>query len=273
MSNEKETSTRYIGTCAACGRSIKVRDGKLVHHGYERPGHGYIEGDCFGVHYEPHETSPQCAIDLKPIIEAHIESQKVAIKNVESATSLIDWRKVTLTREENKYAFEAEQKSRIRQIERRIEKLTADRDRLASMVESWTAQPLTTVEEEKAFKRAVQEEKRAERAAARAKKEAEKRARREKREANRLARIKKARAIFDKEASKAENATQFAVALSNGFQRVEKATGSVSMSPMEQAVALGVEELFAKAGIEVWYEHGFYRAINMLAEVKFPRAS
>ncbi len=46
--NPPETSTRFIGWCPICQRDIKVRTG-LVHHGYERPGVGYIIGDCPGV--------------------------------------------------------------------------------------------------------------------------------------------------------------------------------------------------------------------------------
>jgi len=55
-------STRFIGFCAACERRIKVRDKRLVHHGYERPGHGYIVGDCYGVDRAPHELSDAVAV-------------------------------------------------------------------------------------------------------------------------------------------------------------------------------------------------------------------
>lgn len=52
----QETSTRYVGWCPICERDIKVRTG-LVHHGYERPGVGFIIGDCPGVGNPPYETS------------------------------------------------------------------------------------------------------------------------------------------------------------------------------------------------------------------------
>ena len=52
------------GTCAACFRNIKiVRRGEpatgentaMALHGYNRPGHGYIIGKCWGGNHEPYE--------------------------------------------------------------------------------------------------------------------------------------------------------------------------------------------------------------------------
>lgn len=59
-------TARHIGSCPVCVadgalRRIKVRDNKLVHHGYQRPGFGYIVGDCFAVGMAPHELSPDTA--------------------------------------------------------------------------------------------------------------------------------------------------------------------------------------------------------------------
>jgi hypothetical protein len=46
-----------LGTCPVCERSIRVRTGKMVHHGYQRPGSGRIVGDCFAVGRPPYEVS------------------------------------------------------------------------------------------------------------------------------------------------------------------------------------------------------------------------
>src|SRR5262249_20512123 len=40
-----------------CERPIRVRTGKMVHHGYQRPGSGHIVGDCFAVGEPPYEVS------------------------------------------------------------------------------------------------------------------------------------------------------------------------------------------------------------------------
>lgn len=46
------------GECQICQRRFLLDSrGNLVLHGYQRPGHGYIVGDCFGVGYPPWEVS------------------------------------------------------------------------------------------------------------------------------------------------------------------------------------------------------------------------
>jgi hypothetical protein len=49
--------TRYIGRCGVCEGDYKLLSGRLVHHGYRRPGHGYIVGDCFGVARLPYPAT------------------------------------------------------------------------------------------------------------------------------------------------------------------------------------------------------------------------
>ncbi len=53
----KTTAAKTIGFCAICERDIKLKDGRLVHHGYKRPGDGFIHGDCLCVHEEPYERT------------------------------------------------------------------------------------------------------------------------------------------------------------------------------------------------------------------------
>lgn len=45
------------GTCQACFRSQQTANGLLVLHGYRRPGHGYIIGNCYAMKYPPFEVS------------------------------------------------------------------------------------------------------------------------------------------------------------------------------------------------------------------------
>jgi len=65
----RELSTRYIGWCPVCERDIKVRDDVLVHHGYQRPGVGYIIGDCVGVGVRDvlQATGQACRYALRPL--------------------------------------------------------------------------------------------------------------------------------------------------------------------------------------------------------------
>lgn len=54
-------AAEFQGTCAVCQGTFKVRDGKMVLHGYQRPGDGYIDGRCWGEGAVPWELSPEAA--------------------------------------------------------------------------------------------------------------------------------------------------------------------------------------------------------------------
>ena len=47
--------TRYLGNCQVCEGDQKLHHGRMVHHGYKRPGDGFIV--CPGVHQVPYEVS------------------------------------------------------------------------------------------------------------------------------------------------------------------------------------------------------------------------
>jgi hypothetical protein len=49
--------TSTTGTCQICERTLKVNRGKISLHGYNRPGHGYIQGRCPGSGQPPWEVS------------------------------------------------------------------------------------------------------------------------------------------------------------------------------------------------------------------------
>lgn len=52
------------GTCWHCWRNIKrAPDGRLVHHGFQRPGDGQIHGDCLGVGTVPYEVGQDAGRD------------------------------------------------------------------------------------------------------------------------------------------------------------------------------------------------------------------
>jgi hypothetical protein len=56
--------------CQICARKQAIdKDGTLGHHGYKRPGWGFIDGDCMGEGYKPY-----------PATDA-LEKYKVAIQN------------------------------------------------------------------------------------------------------------------------------------------------------------------------------------------------
>jgi hypothetical protein len=56
---EEENPTGPSGTCQVCFKLQKTRDGLMVLHGYKRPGHGWVEGRCWGTSYAPFEVSSE----------------------------------------------------------------------------------------------------------------------------------------------------------------------------------------------------------------------
>lgn len=42
--------------CQICGRAILANSGKIAHHGYQRPGHGWQTASCFGAKEPPFEA-------------------------------------------------------------------------------------------------------------------------------------------------------------------------------------------------------------------------
>jgi len=65
-------TARYLGTCGACGREVKVQNHRLAHHGYERPGWGNIVGTCYGSRRTPHELSPDVAKEWLSVLAEYI---------------------------------------------------------------------------------------------------------------------------------------------------------------------------------------------------------
>lgn len=85
-----DLKTSYVGTCQACfnAQVIKATGGKKVHtmvlHGYERPGFGYIKGNCAGVGHPPYELSCELTKAWKKQCEQHLATRKADLARYEA---------------------------------------------------------------------------------------------------------------------------------------------------------------------------------------------
>lgn len=71
------TKVRSVGLCAACGRSHRLdKDGRLVRHGYKRPGGGSLVDVCPGTGSRPFEVSVETAERHLRWIEAKMNDAK-----------------------------------------------------------------------------------------------------------------------------------------------------------------------------------------------------
>jgi hypothetical protein len=157
------TSTRYIGLCPVCQNFIKVRDGLLVHHGYERPGFGYIVGDCFGVHRPPHELSVETAKtwlevmlgrmqELERRLERLPELQQLPEKVFTGRKSEIVYRKKS---EVSEYDWNLLYRAEKLNVEMSLREVKREVARVQALVDTWKPMPLKTVEEDVASKKAA----------------------------------------------------------------------------------------------------------------------
>lgn len=149
------TKTRYIGFCPVCEGHFKCQSvrGKhlLVHHGYKRPGEGYIIGDCFGVGREPHEVSPNLAIDYRDALIVQLGDLRESHANLPRLTELHvrNWRtnrleRVTIDDPRWRRHFEEHERNlafQIKETERAVK-------RTERHIETWERLPLKTVAEE-----------------------------------------------------------------------------------------------------------------------------
>jgi len=192
------TTTRHIGSCPCCAKDFKVRSNKLVHHGYKRPGYGYIEGDCYGALHTPHELSDKLAKEYRDSLQRTLIDQEDALAELPTLTKLTK----TVTRRvkgvvertivdvpkaerpEGGYDFDNDREGALTQLkavedwERAlsarerylagfIRMLKADVERLTKLVDTWKLTELTTVEEEQAQKQDAKAKREAAKAAKR----------------------------------------------------------------------------------------------------------
>lgn len=77
---------KVVKTCPCCFRAIAVgEDRKIVLHGYERPGRGFLRGKCFGVNFPALEES---TVGL----EAYIADRAAAAESLQKQLAGLDAR-------------------------------------------------------------------------------------------------------------------------------------------------------------------------------------
>jgi len=82
----KKEHTKPRAECQVCARQQALDvSGNMVHHGYQRPGFGYIVGDCFGVAHKPYPAT-DALILWQSALENAIESMTVQIAAIDNGT-------------------------------------------------------------------------------------------------------------------------------------------------------------------------------------------
>ncbi len=135
------------GTCSCCFTNVKLRNGHIVLHGYQRPGWGSVQGECPGVGWKPFEVSPEGTKAFKERLlrvlkTAEEDREKMAKGEVpELAHPVFARRKLTketATPEEWQRAIE----HALPAADAKIRYLKADIATLDTKIREWKAQPL-----------------------------------------------------------------------------------------------------------------------------------
>lgn len=199
MKDPAGTVERLLGTCPICDGTYKVRLGAMVHHGFKRPGDGFIHGDCFAVGHPPYEVSCEVTKVYRSQIMARREGLVTTLAPFKTGTVYrfvttevrrTGWETKLIEVEyvigvTDPYVFGRAHDYRMRDLEYRLRMHDAEIERLNRLVEAWEPKDIKTVTELKLqADKAAREAKAAERQAKkdeRAREAAEKKARQEQR--------------------------------------------------------------------------------------------
>lgn len=176
---ETKTVTRFLGTCQICEQEQKLRGDKLVHHGYLRPGHGSIVGDCFGVYAVPYEVSCDLVKRYLLVVQEQIVSAEARLVALETPGTVKTLTKASGPRslyrktetftlgETPMHVWNRELERAAADVSGRIYFMKKDITRLEARIATWKPAPIRALEEREAEEKAAKDARAAERVAAR----------------------------------------------------------------------------------------------------------
>jgi hypothetical protein len=131
----KEKSTSEIikeqdkRTCPCCFGRFSLHNGKMVHHGFQRPGTGYQTESCFGFGYEPFERSNLGTLKIVEYLENILKEKELILPRMKEDKVILLLNEKTRKFFEVKLGdenFEKENNRRILEVERDIKVLKKD---------------------------------------------------------------------------------------------------------------------------------------------------
>ena len=130
------------GTCPCCFRNVKLdAAGRMVLHGYQRPGWGETIGRCFGVGYKPFELSSDGTVDLRTHLKdqvVRLEKRRVDLLDTRPTIYLRDGRPVNA--DDPRYGRLLENK--LQEIKSDTNALLRDIETLTGLIDAWVERPL-----------------------------------------------------------------------------------------------------------------------------------
>ena len=116
-------------TCPCCFGRFALSKGKMVHHGFQRPGTGYQTESCFGFGYEPFERSNLGTLKIVEYLENILKEKELILPRMKEDKVILLLNEKTRKFFEVKLGdenFEKENNRRILEVERDIKVLKKD---------------------------------------------------------------------------------------------------------------------------------------------------
>jgi hypothetical protein len=77
------------GTCPVCFGDYVVKPQNMVHHGFQRPGIGYIIGDCHGVGFAPFEVSCKGTVSWLEVLIATLKARQERLVGADTLQTML----------------------------------------------------------------------------------------------------------------------------------------------------------------------------------------
>jgi hypothetical protein len=134
-----ENPNKIIMTCPCCGRKIAVgTNDRMVNHGFQRPGYGWLVGNCIGVNHKPLEVSDE---GLRYMVELLTnEHEKLIEKSIKLSTcnsfTVYEFKKyVTYTKGDD--FFELKLSNAKRNVESKIDMVNYQLKEFNELIKNW----------------------------------------------------------------------------------------------------------------------------------------
>jgi len=153
---------RYVGTCPVCEGIFKVHGEAMVLHGYQRPGDGYVHGECPGVTYPAYERSTRgcemwrgrmqsLADEIERKLNRTIESDAPISREESRAIPGKPWlahEKVKVTYRPGDEGYPHAKRMLVHQIESELRSAVDDVKRMQRLIRDWELRRLPTIKED-----------------------------------------------------------------------------------------------------------------------------
>lgn len=181
------TVTRFVGFCAICEQDHRLdpQSQRLVHHGYKRPGDGFIHGDCMAVGELAYEVSSEVLVRYRAVLLGQLKAVELRLGRFERGEvhffTQSAWRRHGGMEEYSYSLFVTPYDVYIlecdyiaRKLRGEAASLKAEIERASKWIDGWSPKPVRTLEEKVEEERRAAAERKAARDAVRAERDAKK---------------------------------------------------------------------------------------------------